>query len=257
MSLTAGTLSQVSVGSTTANLSATAATGGTGPYTQQWYRSTTSGFSPGGGNIITGATGLTLSDSGLIPNTNYFYKVVYTDTGNGNTTVNSSQLAVTTSPPALNPNQFAGTPLLGTLDELVPIETISGAIDLSLSASTPAYAGQLVKLVAQSSSNAAPKVTPITANTDKAFGVIVFDIKSPTFGPGARCELALSDYVYMYATGAITQGSQVCPDITTVGGVQAATGSSNNSLIGWALDGASAAGQLIRVRLTLPTYSVD
>lgn len=249
MATTAGALSQVSVGSNSANLSSAAATGGTAPYTYQWYRSTTTGFSPGSGNIIAGATSLTLNDTGIIPNTKYFYKVVATDSGSVAGT--SSQLAVTTSPPSLNPNQFAGSTLLGMLDGLAPNLVRSGAMDLT--SPTPGYAGQLVKLVAQSSSNAAPKVIPITADTDLAVGVVLFDIKSPTFAAGDRCELAQEADVYMYATGAVTQGAQVSPDVTTVGGVQATA--SGKAIIGYALDGASASGQLIRVRVKLPTFT--
>src|SRR5689334_17580008 len=133
MTLTAGTLSQVSVGSTTASLAATAATGGTGPYTYQWYRSTTTGFTPGGGNIISGATALTLSDSGLIPGTQYYYKVVATDTGDSNTTVTYTQLAVTTAGPALSQNQFAQTPLLGQIDLRFPYNSVSVQVDSSQS----------------------------------------------------------------------------------------------------------------------------
>lgn len=251
MTLTAGALSQVSVGPTSANLSSAAATSGTAPYTYQWYRSTASGFSPGSGNIITGATSLTLNDTGLIPNTKYYYKVVVTDSAGSPATATSSQLAVVTSPPALNPNQFAGTPLLGQLDQIAPTQVLGAAIDLT--GPSASYAGQLVKLVAQSSSNQAPKVTPITADTDLAVGAILFDIKSPSFAPGARIEMAQEAFMYMYATGAITQGAQVSPDVTTVGGVQATA--SGKAIIGWALDGASAGGQLIRVRLKLPTFT--
>jgi len=52
MSITAGTITLNSFTYSTANLTATAATGGTGPYTYQWYRSTTTGFTPGAGNIL-------------------------------------------------------------------------------------------------------------------------------------------------------------------------------------------------------------
>src|SRR5581483_9528523 len=113
MSLTAGALTLVSVQSTTASLSSAVATMGTAPYTYQWYRSTTTGFSPVPSNIITGATALTLSDSSLIPNTPYFYKVVATDSASPAATVTSSQLAVTTLATTLSQNQFAQVPVVG------------------------------------------------------------------------------------------------------------------------------------------------
>lgn len=102
MALTAGAVSQVSVSQSGAVSSAVllsgVATGGTGPYTYQWYMSTTSGFTPGGGNLVAGATtaGANQSFTGLSPSTNYFFKVVATDTGNSNATIISSQLSVNT-----------------------------------------------------------------------------------------------------------------------------------------------------------------
>ena len=123
-----GALSLVSVGPTSDSLSSAVATGGTAPYTYQWYRSTSSGFSPGSGNIISGATSLTLMDSNLIPNTQYYYKVVATDSGSVSGT--SSQLAVlTTNGNVLNPNQFALVPILGMLDLQFDYGTISAQVD--------------------------------------------------------------------------------------------------------------------------------
>jgi hypothetical protein len=95
--VTPGTISITSGPSKTAvGLSVTAATGGTGTITRQWYRSTTSGFTPGAGNILSGATNLTLSETGLTPGTTYYYKVVHTDSVG--TTATTAQQTVTTSP---------------------------------------------------------------------------------------------------------------------------------------------------------------
>lgn len=135
MSVTAGALSKVSVGQTTASLSSAAASGGTGPYTYQWYRSTTSGFTPGAGNIISGATSLTLSDSGLSAATTYYYKVVATDTGAGNATSTSAQLAVSTAAASPVPNQFVQNAILGMLDLRSNTETMAVEIDASQSGS--------------------------------------------------------------------------------------------------------------------------
>lgn len=76
--LTAGAISFTSATPTTVTMAATAATGGTSPYTYQWYRSATSGFAPGGGNSIAGATSLTLADAPPDGQT-YYYKVIATD----------------------------------------------------------------------------------------------------------------------------------------------------------------------------------
>jgi len=72
----------------------TAATGGVSPYTYQWYRSTTSGFTPGGGNILSGKTSLVLNDTGLTPGTTYSYVLRATD--NASTTADSAEVAVAT-----------------------------------------------------------------------------------------------------------------------------------------------------------------
>jgi hypothetical protein len=254
MSLTAGVLSQVSVTDTIASLVSTAASGGTGPYTQQWYRSTTTGFSPGVGNIITGATDLTLTDTGLIPNTQYFYKVVYTDTGDSNTTVTSSQLAVSTTVALLSQNQFDQKAYIGTLDLRFDYDTVSAQIDVSQVGSL--YSGAAVKIV--DSADGAPKVVLCTADTDEVFGFINFDIKTQAYIAGSLCELSQDGNVlYLYATGAISRGAQVVLDITTMGGVKQATGSTAANIVGFAYDKATAAGALIRVKVACPSFAFD
>jgi hypothetical protein len=245
---------QVSVTSTTVNLSDTGATGGVGPYTYQWYRSTTSGFSPGAGSLIAGATSLTLADTGLIPNTLYYYVLVATDTGNGNATANSAQLAVTTAATTLNPNQFAQTPIVGMIDLRFDYDTVSVLIDVSQA--TPLYAGMAVKVV--QSSDGVPKVVGCAADSDNVFGFINFDIKTIQYVAGNAAEISQAGNVmYLYATGAILRGTQVTLDLTTGGGIAQATGSSGNSIVGWAFDQAAAAGALIRVKLTCPSFTLD
>lgn len=245
MATTAGALSQASVGSTTASLSSAAATGGTGPYTYQWYRSTTTGFSPGGGNIITGATSLTLNDSGLIPNTAYFYKVVATDSGSVAST--SSQLAVSTTQPVLSQNAFSQSPFLGIVDMKVGSTNVIGAqVDASIGTAL-LYPGQAVKIVANTKGGA-PKVIPCSSKSDQAIGFVIFNIKDISYSAGMNIEVALwGTVIWCYATGAITQWAQACLDTTTVGGVQA-TGATA-TIMGTAMDGAASAGTLIRVLL--------
>jgi lysophospholipase L1-like esterase len=83
---------------TTVGLTVTEATGGTGPYTRQWHRSTSSGFAPDGSNDLPGETALTLSDTGLTASTTYYYKVVQAD--DAAASVTTAQQAVTTDDPA-------------------------------------------------------------------------------------------------------------------------------------------------------------
>jgi hypothetical protein len=80
MATTVGALAYGGVGGDQ-TLICPAATAGTPPYTYQWYRSTTSGFTPGAGNILVGATGLVLTDVPPLSDTIYFYVCVATDSG--------------------------------------------------------------------------------------------------------------------------------------------------------------------------------
>ncbi len=250
MTLTAGVLSQTAVTSTTATLAATAATGGTGPYTYQWYRSTTPGFTPGGGNILSGKTALTLADTGLIPNTTYYYSMVVTDTGNSNVTEEYTQLAVVTSAQTLSPNQFAQTEYVGVIDLRFDGDTVSAQI--ASTQATALYAGQAVKVV--DSADGVPKVVACDADSDEVWGFINFDIKSVTFPAGAECEVSLDGNVmYLVATAAIARMAQVMIDVATVGGVKTAAG--GGTYVGWAYDKATAAGQLIRVFIKTPSFA--
>lgn len=245
--LAAGALSQNSVGSTTASLTSAVATGGTGPYTYQWYKSVTTGFSPGAGNLITGATALTLSDSGLTPGTQYYYKVVATDSVAA--TATATQLAVATTQPLLDPNQFSETSFLGVIDQRYDYDTTPVQVDASQSGSL--YAGQAVKIV--DSADGVPKVVGVSANTDAVYGFINFDIKTQVYNAGDLCEISQAgNVIYLYSTGAISRGAQVCVDISTKGGVSALV--TSNNIVGYAFDKASAAGQLIRVRVDAPSF---
>jgi len=250
MATTAGALSLVSVGSVTASVLSAAATGGTAPYTYQWYRSTTSGFSPGAGNIITGATALALSDTGLIPGTKYYYEVIATDSGS--VAGNSAQLAVTTTQPVQSQNTFLQSSQLGMLDLKYNHNTVSVEVDSSQVGVI--YPGQCVKIV--DSVDGVPKVVAVAANSDSCLGVVVYNQKDISYAAGARLEIATGgNCIYMYATGAISRGVLVTVDVTTVGGVGASVGSSGANQVGWAYDKAAAAGALIRIYLKSPSFT--
>ena len=254
MTLTAGTISLVQNSPTAPQLAVTAATGGIGPYTYQWYKSTTSGFSPGGGNLISGATALTLTDTGDIPGTAYYYKVISTDTGNSNATVTSAQFANTTLFQQLNPNQFAQAPYLGALDLRFDYDTVSVLIDVSQPAGSPLVAGAAVKLV--DSANGDPKVIGCTADSDEVFGFIVFQQKTVQYVAGVAATVSLKgNCQYLFATEAIARGAKVSLDLTTMGGVKAAAdGTSNDCIVGWAYDKAVNPGDLIRVMIETPYF---
>lgn len=102
--LAAGTITLSSKTATAMNLVCSSATGGTAPYTYQWYSSTTSGFAPGAGNILSGQTTLRLNQTGLTPLTSYYYKVVATD--NVAAVSTSTQFGVRTDAAVTNTSLF-------------------------------------------------------------------------------------------------------------------------------------------------------
>ncbi len=253
MTFLAGALTQVSVTQSGAVLSSAVATGGTSPYTYQWYRSTTAAFSPGGGNILAGKTALTLTDSGLVPNTTYYYKVVATDVGNSNVTATSSQLVVVTSQPTLSQNQFAQTSYVGVVDLRFAYATVSVQIDTTQA--TPVYPGSPMKMV--DSAGGVPKVIACDADTDVCVGFLNFDIKSTQYVAGDRAEMSMGgNCIFLYATTAFARGAQLRLDIAG-NGVKAVGGSSGATIIGWAYDKAVTPGDLVRVFLTAPSFTLD
>lgn len=252
MALTAGVVSKVSAASTKISMSATAASGGTGPYTQQWYRSTTSGFTPGGGNILAGQTALTLNDTGLIPGTQYYYAVKYTDTGNADATINSALVGVATSNQSLDQNSFAQGPFLGQADQQFNYNTKSAMIDPSTGGNL--VSGQAVKIVA-SAGTRVPSVVECSADSDECCGFICFTAKNQIYNALDKCEIAQKgNVIYLYATGLITRFAQVTLDVTTKGGVGQLVGSSGANIVGFAYDGAPAGGGLIRVEVSVPSF---
>lgn len=255
MAVTAGALSKVLIGSSTANLSSAAATAGTGPYTYQWYRSTTTGFTPGSATLISGATSLTLDDTGITPSTSYFYKVVATDTGASSATSTSAQLAVNTTQGGPNPNQFKQQTLVGTVDQSFNYDTLAVQIDPSSAGGLKP--GQAVKVT--QTVNGVPMVIECAADTDDVFGFINYNFKNVSFNPYDRCDISTGgNVIYLVATTAIPRGKACTLDLTYIGGVAAATGSSSNRIVGTAYDIASAAGQTFRVKLSaLPNGVID
>lgn len=252
---TPGLLSLTAKTDTTASLVSAPATGGTPPYTYQWYRSTVSGFTPGPGNIIDGATELTLEDSGLIPNTTYFYVVKVTDDAAG--ADDSAELEVLTDPMTLSPNQFAQTPTVGMVDQRFNYNTRSVIIDAAQT--TPLYAGMAVKFVDPPSGagNVTPRVVGCTADDDDVAGFIQFSPKDRSFVAGMACEISMDGNVqYLFATEDGSTGEQAILDLATGGGVKPAAGSGGANIVGWFFD-QPIAGQLCRVSISTPSFRYD
>lgn len=250
MAITAGVLSLVYAGSNEVQLAATAATAGTGPYTYQWYYSTTTGFSPSGSNDIPGATSLSLTLSGLIPNTTYYFKVVATDTGHSNDEVTYTQLAVVTAQESLSQNQFQQRAILGQLDMPYNYNTIPAQVDQSETENV--YPGSPLKIV--DSAGGAPKVVLCTADTDDVFGFANYNVKNAFLTAGMPLEISQGgNWMWLYATGPIARGVKVQLDLLN-NGVAQAVGSSAKSVVGVAMDKAAAQGDLIRVQIQAPSF---
>ncbi len=118
--LAAGTAT-AAAGNATVALSATPPTGGEPPYTYRWYRSTSSGFTPGSGNLLSGLSSLSGTDSGVSNGTRYYYRLVASD-GAG-AAVKFAEINATPTAPApaapqsaLHPNEPAGMTVLGSAD---------------------------------------------------------------------------------------------------------------------------------------------
>lgn len=250
MAYAVGSISLVSQSPTVNNLVCTAATGGTGPYTYQWYKSTSSGFTPGAGNIITGATGLSLADSAIIPNLTYYYKLISTDTGHSNDLLTATQLAVTSLGIAQDQNLFLQASVVGMIDLKVgPTNVLAMQVDATQA--TAMYPGQAVTIV--DSYDGIPKVIAAAANNSLVHGHIVYDRKSKSFVAGDKMEVAaFGACVYMYATGAIARGAQVTLNVAAPAGVQSKN--AGDTIIGWAYDKAAGYGSLIRVMVEAPRY---
>lgn len=251
MAITAGLITRISNSDTKASLSATAASGGTAPYTYQWYKSVISGFTPGAGSLIAGATALTLNDTGLIPSTGYYYKLRAIDSLAA--TIDYAQVLVQTLAQIIPQNNLFQVPILGQLDLRFNDATMSVQIDVTQA--NPVIAGQAVKII--DSLGGIPKVVACLANSDEVFGFINFDIKSQAFNPGDKCEISQAGNVmFMYATTAMPRGSQVTLDITSVGGVGVLVAASGAKVVGYAVDKALVPGALIRVKLRSPSFLV-
>jgi hypothetical protein len=118
------------------------------------------------------------------------------------------------------------------------------------------FAGSAVKMY--NSAGGAPKYVACTADSDKVQGFINFNIKDAQFAAGAPVEISSGGNVmYLYANAAIARGGQVILDLTSPGTVGPVTGSSGSTIVGYAYDEATAYGQLIRVYLQLPGFTLD
>jgi hypothetical protein len=148
---------------------------------------------------------------------------------------------------SLELNQFVQAPVLGMTDMKFNFNTMSVQVDSSETGEI--VAGQAVVVV--DNAGGVPKVVAASANDDKVWGFVNYDIKSQKFVASNAMEVSTEGNVlFLLSTGAIGRGAQVTLDVSVAGGVAAAV--TGDRLVGYALDKASASGALIRVRLYGP-----
>ncbi|HVN67640.1 MAG TPA: hypothetical protein VMT55_04640 [Candidatus Sulfotelmatobacter sp.] len=232
----------------------TAASGGTGPYSYKVYRDTVDSFTPGPGNLIaTLGTGvLTYTDTGLFPNTQYYYKVQSVDTGNADTTADSAQVSVLTQPYQQQMNQFSPEPYIGMLDQSYNYNTKAVIIDPTVA--TLLYAGQAVKRSQPTTQQTTPFVKPCTLATDDIWGFLTYSYKDPSFTGSMTATVAQTgDVLYLFCTvdGDLTTQRYGELDLATVGGVKPGVTNDGNTIAVEFLD-PPVAGTLIRCQVVAP-----
>lgn len=142
---------------------------------------------------------------------------------------------------ALNQNQFAMATLTGTKVSGVNVITCEF---YSASASDTIAAGEAV-ILSSTTNGLVTKVAKGTGATDLYIGVVLTNPLKESFAVGDRVEIALtSTIVMMTVSAAVTAGAKLQYAYDT-GKVATATGS--NTVIGLAMENATADAQIIRV----------
>ncbi len=111
-------------------------------------------------------------------------------------------------------------------------------------------AGQAVKIV--DVAGGIPNVDA-AGDTDEVFGFVTYDLKKNTVASGEVCAIALKESVmYMTAGAAFAPMTELMHVLATLK-VITATGVTK-CISGWALDKASADGDVVRVYITSPSF---
>lgn len=123
-------------------------------------------------------------------------------------------------------------------------ESFSGIIDASVEGEVaPATP---LKIVASSSK--LPHFAPAASDSDNIVGFLEWNVARGKYAAGIPCQVSPdTNVMYMEASGAINAGVNVAMDSYSNITVKAA--GAGSKVIGYALEAASAAGQLIRVKI--------
>lgn len=153
---------------------------------------------------------------------------------------------------ALSQNQFAMTVIQGVCTLQLQPNTISCEIDSTSAGSL--VPGQAVTMV--DSSNGIPKVVEAAANTDDIFGFINYNQKNATFSAYDKVEVSIfrGNVMWMTVSAAVARWAKL---MIVVSGSKVATATVGKTVIGRALDKASANNDLIRVFIDLPATNLE
>lgn len=130
-------------------------------------------------------------------------------------------------------------------------ESFSGMIDASVQGNV--VPGTPMKIVATSAK--LPHFAPATAE-DKIVGFLEWNVIRSAYVAGTPCQVSPdTNVMYMEASGAINAGANVAMDSFSNITIKAAAAASGDTpadpVIGYALEAATAAGQLIRVKIKI------
>ena len=124
-------------------------------------------------------------------------------------------------------------------------ESFSGMIDASVEGNV--VPGTPMKIVATSAK--LPHFAPATAE-DKIVGFLEWNVIRSAYVAGTPCQVSPdTNVMYMEASGEINAGANVAMDSFSNITIKAA--GNNDAVIGYALEAATAAGQLIRVKIKI------
>lgn len=147
----------------------------------------------------------------------------------------------------LNQNQFQQLPIQGQLD--LAVGGASSTLAARIQVGNTLIPGQAVKIV--DSASEIPLVQALAADTDDIYGFIEYDIKNQSLVEGriANVSRGRLNIMYMIASEAISPYARV---MVVVSSKKVANATSGKRIAGYALDKASADGDLIRVQIDLP-----
>lgn len=145
-------------------------------------------------------------------------------------------------------NQFTESAIQGQIDlKGFGSNIISARVSNSASgALMPLVPGQAVKVANEA--GGVPSVLPLASNTDVTNGFVVYNVKDISYAADSRLEVALFGTVqYMTSGGAINRWANVEVVYNASGGGTVITSAGTNPIVGFAVDQATASGQIIRV----------